>query len=132
MNEPTEKRSQAARANGAKSRGPITPEGKAVSSQNATTHGLLAGTVCLTAESSAAFQEDIAQYFERLQPADNIEKDLVEDMFSASWRLRRAWSIEKSMFDRAMGLKTDDTQFARLESAFGDLADGHKFALLQR
>ena len=52
----SEKRIQAARANGAKSRGPITPEGKARSSRNATTHGLLSQYVVIPGEDPAGFQ----------------------------------------------------------------------------
>jgi hypothetical protein len=132
MNEPSQKRIDAARANGAKSRGPITPEGKAISSRNATTHGLLSKVVCLEAESASAFEEYVSHYTHRLQPSDTVEMDLVEDMIAALWRLRRAWAIEKSLFDRAMSAKTGDTQLARLESAFGDLSDAPNLALLHR
>jgi hypothetical protein len=44
---PTEKQSAASRANGKKSRGPLTAEGKINSALNSTVHGLLARTIVL-------------------------------------------------------------------------------------
>ena len=50
-------KSESARINGAKSRGPKTARGRAFSSQNAVTHGLTARTLVLTNEKLDEFQE---------------------------------------------------------------------------
>src|SRR5258708_6581000 len=67
-NMPTEKQIEAARQNGAKSKGPKTPEGKQRSSQNATQHAMLAETLVLHNESNAEFQLTLDAYTQQYQP----------------------------------------------------------------
>ena len=65
----SERQIQASRANGAKSKGPVTPEGKARSSQNARKHGCLAAIVTFTPEDEKAFNQIHHLYIERFEPA---------------------------------------------------------------
>src|SRR3954447_10868356 len=95
----SEKHSQAARNNGARSRGPVTPEGKAVSSRNALRHGLLAQTVVLPNEDAKVFNTFFYLFIERFEPVDDIEMSMLEDMCASVWRLRRAMAMEKTTFE---------------------------------
>ena len=62
-------RAEASRRNGAKSRGPKTPEGKARSAKNALKHGLRAQKhVVLPAEDGAAFEALEAALMDNLAP----------------------------------------------------------------
>jgi len=102
--ETTEAQRAATRANGAKSRGPVTPEGKARSSRNACRHGLsnphlAAELTCLYVENRAEFvviHEALADEFE---PATASEALLVEEMAVCRWCLLRAWSMERALVD---------------------------------
>ena len=98
----TERQKQAARANGAKSRGPITPEGKLASSRNAITHGLLAGTIVLKGESEERFNALLADLHAELQPQTSVEITLIETMAAARWRQLRIWGIEKATMEHQM------------------------------
>jgi hypothetical protein len=51
----TPKQIAASRANGAKSKGPVTPQGKRNSSRNSTRHGIFAATIVLETENTEAF-----------------------------------------------------------------------------
>lgn len=85
-------RSEQSRINGAKSRGPKTAEGKARSSLNAVKHGRYAtNAVVLSNEDPNAFENLVARYVQRIQPADSIEYNLVRELASFDWRLARGW-----------------------------------------
>lgn len=87
-------KSDTARVNGAKSQGPITEEGKAISARNSLRHGLTAKAVVLPDESQEDYDALLAAYTQRFQPADQVEFDLVESMAVSRWRLRRIANIE--------------------------------------
>src|SRR5689334_20140282 len=96
------RRIEASRANGAKSRGPVTAEGKLRSSQNALKHGLLSNDVVLATESRETFDRLLEALIARFQPADQAEMICVEHMAAAEWRIRRIWAAETADLDDLM------------------------------
>jgi len=137
----TNLKSQSARANGAKSRGPVTPEGLAKSSRNSLRHGLSAKSVVLPAESQEQFQLLLDAHIRQFQPAGDVEMDLVEAMAVARWRLRRIWAIETSLLANELVRRAEDiddefdemTGEDRLAWVFQEMANGgQSLALLAR
>src|SRR5580692_1717825 len=94
-------KSETARANGAKSRGPTTDEGKEKSSRNSLKHGLTAGSgnILLDCESQDEFDEVQKKLLGIHEPATPAEKDIVEEMIAARWRARRMWTIETNLLN---------------------------------
>jgi len=101
-------KAESSRLNGAKSRGPVTPEGRARSAMNGTCHGLTATTLILQNESRDQFLEMLNDYFEYLQPTSPVEIGLISDMVAARWRLRRVWRYETAMLDIEMDAQSED------------------------
>jgi hypothetical protein len=64
----TERQQNASRANGRKSRGATTPEGKLASSRNAITHRMLSTTIVLKGESTGRFLDLLTALLEEFQP----------------------------------------------------------------
>jgi hypothetical protein len=92
-------RAAASRRNGAKSRGPKSPEGKARSAQNALKHGLRAQqTVVLGDEDLAAFDALEAALMAELAPQGALQAVLARRIVAAAWRLERAERIEAELF----------------------------------
>ena len=89
---------RASAANSASSTGPVTPEGKARSSQNATRHGLLSDSMVLHGESDARFCALLNTLEIELQPEPGIESIQTEVMAVAHWRRMRLWSLEKALY----------------------------------
>jgi hypothetical protein len=75
--------------NAALSTGPRTPEGKAVSSRNAMKFGLTSKQVILPHEDPADFEALESTLIEQLQPADDGERLLLNDIAVARWKIRR-------------------------------------------
>ena len=95
----SQRKIQSARANGAKSRGPKTPEGRARSARNSVTHGFNAKSVILDNESEDRFTELRDAYIAELAPRNQLEADLVDQLVVARWRLERAWYLETSLLN---------------------------------
>ena len=99
-NQPLTPRQEASRLNGAKSRGPVTTEGKRKSSQNAATHGLFAiPKITLSNESQPEFEADVRELIEKYQPADCEERKAVAEYAISRWRLERVWLMETAAID---------------------------------
>lgn len=120
------------RINGAKSRGPKSPEGKRRSSLNATRHGLLAKGIVLQNESEQTFAILVAQHILKLNPTDDVEQCAIEEMVASIWRLRRLWAIEKRLFDRGIEKSPELDEMDRIAGAFSALAAGPELHLLDR
>ncbi len=129
----SEKKAASARANGARSRGPVTPEGKARSSQNRTTHGLSSSIVVLRNENPEGFQICLRSYFDRFQPADEHEVDLIYQLAACAWRLRRAVFIETYTLDSELdSIRSSALEIERTARAFYNFADTTKMTSIER
>ena len=132
---------QASRANGAKSHGPVTPEGKARSSQNARKHGCLAAIITFTPEDERAFNQIHDLYVQRFEPRDQTEHDLVEQIVYCNYQMRQAWAEQASLIglqvamDREkVGMEwTAPTELDRRSLALVEsLKESNAISLLQR
>jgi hypothetical protein len=111
----TEKQIAAARANGARSRGPKTPEGKARSSRNSARSGTLAHALLLKGESREGLESVVGLLNRSLQPQDPFEALLIEKMAAAHWRQLRIWNREQQGDSTLTPLEMRcDLQFLRI------------------
>lgn len=92
----TEQQRNASRINGAKSHGPVTPEGKLISSANAMKHGLLARAIVIPGESADHLAALSARFHAEFRPRTEAETHHVETMIMCRWRLHRVWELESA------------------------------------
>ena len=128
----SQRRIEASRANGARSQGPVSPEGKQRSAMNAIRHGLLSQTVVLEGEDPEAFKTLLSAYIQRFQPADRVELALVEDMAAANWRQHRSWAIEDRNDEPGLRQTAIPIAIQRITHGFTTLAAGSELALMHR
>jgi hypothetical protein len=113
-----------ARSNGAKSRGPITADGKQSSALNALAHGLTAHTVVLFNESEDQYQAQLSDYLDTFRPGTKPEADLVHQLAATHWRLARYAGVESGLLENRM-----QDQEERLADHYDDLPENHRLAI---
>ena len=93
---------EASRRNGARSKGPVTPEGKERASRNALKHGLTAMEhLVLEDEVPDDLEELIETVAEEVGAETEIEARLARRLAIAFWKSERADKIETALFDAA-------------------------------
>jgi hypothetical protein len=74
--------------------GPNTPEGKAISSRNSLKTGLFAAHDFIREDERQEYNEAVDDLYRELTPQGHLETSLVEEIVSATWRLRRCRILE--------------------------------------
>jgi hypothetical protein len=93
-------KSQIARENGKKSKGPITPQGKQISAQNSLRHGFTSHKAVLLANESEEELRAFSQiHFDHYLPINEMEAIALEEVIAAAWRIRRLWHTETTLID---------------------------------
>ena len=97
-----EERRQKNARNAARSTGPKTPAGKAISRNNAFKHGLSAAhPVLVELEDEAEFNQYHQALIDELQPVGIMELMLVDQIADSYWRRQRIINLEVGLFDTA-------------------------------
>jgi len=120
------------RENSKLSTGPRTPEGKAASSHNHTSHGLSAADPVLPHEDRTQFNALLERYQSDFAPVTTHEEFLVAQMAGARWKLDRAERIETAMFAALESPDDPATTEALMAQAFIDKDTGNGFSRLDR
>jgi len=103
---PKRSRSEQARINGANSKGPTSPEGKAVSGRNALKHGFAAViNNVIIIEDKEVFERHVAGYRAALEPKNYLEETLVDQLASINWRQARLVGLETALLDIQMSFQ---------------------------
>src|SRR6185312_10672192 len=82
------------RQNAERSHGPVTAEGKARVSQNATKFGLFSVANFVRPEEQDIFNRFQTGYLAELAPDSSLEETLAREIIHAAWRLRRCADLE--------------------------------------
>jgi hypothetical protein len=82
------------RQNAERSTGPVTAEGRARVSKNATKLGLFSVANFVSPEEQDIFKEFETGYMAELSPTTPLEQTLSREIIQAAWRLRRCASLE--------------------------------------
>ncbi len=93
------RQAEASRVNGAKSKGPVTEEGKRAASRNATKHGIFCRQVLLDCEDKEAFEEFVTGMSDYWKPVGPMESLLFDRIVAEGWRLQRLTRIERELMD---------------------------------
>ena len=128
----TQKQREANLRNTQLSSRPTTPTGKAASSHNSLKYGIFASDLTLldNPETSGHIQSKLTEYCDYFQPANPIERDLIDEIAFLEVRKRRVARAETGLLNdaRARLLETDafqdtdGTLYARYDASLAEPA----------
>ena len=98
---------EANRQNATQSTGPKSTEGKAVTRMNAMTHGILAKQALIPGEKENEFHDLRQQFLDELTPVGILERELIDQMVTTFWRLRRLRQTEAGIYVSAFRRQRD-------------------------
>ena len=98
---------KANRKNAQKSTGPRTPLGKAVASQNSTTHGLRSNRILITSDDPAEFAAHRTALLAELAPVGPMEAFLANRIVILTWHLTRAVRLQSESINTLAGEETN-------------------------
>jgi hypothetical protein len=90
----TEKQREASRRNGSKSRGPTSPAGKRISSQNSFKTGLYSQALVTHGEKLEDFEALRDEYYAHHSPQTPEERETLDTVIQLAWQLRRYAMVE--------------------------------------
>jgi hypothetical protein len=117
LSEITPARLAANRENAQLSTGPKTAEGKSISGQNRTTHGLARHNgrfALLPTENSEDFAQLLSDLTNEHQPTTTTELALVQAMAESWWLRSRAQNLQPACFDPTTGVIINEKQLSLL------------------
>jgi hypothetical protein len=79
--------------------GPTSPQGKAISAQNARKHGFAGATMVIDDEDRPAYNAHLEGYIQAFQPQNQPQHDAVRLAANAMWRIDRLTTIESHLLD---------------------------------
>ena len=108
----TKKQTEANKQNALVSTGPVSPEGKALVSQNAVKHGIFAKDLIITTgdgkEDAQEYKEFLDGLILSLNPSGQMECLLVEKIAVDYWRLRRVLRFETGSIRKQLDTAIND------------------------
>ena len=131
----TAKQNAASRKNGARSRGPVTAEGKKRVRLNAVSTGCRAKSLFLPGESPQEFALQLDELIDGFQPRSGMEFSLIHEIAQADWMCQR---VERAHFERlkahieSAGDREDLDVDGDLEKLFAHPAGPHQMFGLTR
>jgi len=118
--------------NATHSTGPSSPQGKAASSRNATTHGLSGHFAVLPHEDLAVFERMLAGYVDTFSPRNDHEYFLVSRMVESRWKLRRLQRMETALVLQMTGQDSTHASPDAVIAAAMLAGNANAYASLQR
>ena len=108
----TKKQIEANKRNALVSTGPVSPEGKALVSQNAVKHGIFARDLIITSGDGKEDQQEYNELLDglivSLHPTGQMECLLVEKIAADYWRLRRVLRFESGSIRKILDMAISD------------------------